>query len=182
MGKPSCLGAEKGWLPPFCIDYRGLNDVTKADNYPLSRIDDLLDKLGKAKFFPTLDLASEFWQIHVHPDSQEKTVFSTPLGHFEFRVMPFGLKNAPSVFQKLMQQVLLDVNQDDRPSFVTAYIDDVLVSSSSLQRHMEHLYNVIQRLWKVVPKIDPAKCQFIKREVQSPRSRNNPRESSSKNK
>ena len=86
----------------FCIDYRGLNDVTKADNYPLSRIDDLLDKLGKAKFFSTLDLASGFWQIHVHPDSQEKTAFSTPFGLFEFRVMPFGLKNAPSVSQKLM--------------------------------------------------------------------------------
>ena len=103
MGKLSCLGAEKGWLPPFCIDYRGMNDVTKADNYPLSCIDDLLDKLGKAKFFSTLDLASGFWQIRVHPDSQEKTAFSISFGLFKFRVMPFGLKNAPSVFQRLMQ-------------------------------------------------------------------------------
>ena len=99
--------------PTVCIDYRGMNDVTKADNYPLSCIDDLLDKLGKAKFFSTLDLASGFWQIHIHPDSQEKTVFLTPFGLFEFRVMPFGLKNAPGVSQKLMQEVLLGVNQDD---------------------------------------------------------------------
>ena len=113
MGKLSCLGAEKDGSHRYCIDYRGLNDVTKAENYPLPCIDDLLDKLGKAKFFPTLDLAFGFWQKHIHPDSQEKTAFSTPFDLFEFRVMSFGLKNAPSVFQKLMQQVLFGVNPDD---------------------------------------------------------------------
>ena len=85
----------------FCIDYRGLNAVTKGDSFPLPRIDDLLDDLGSARYFSTLDLASGFWQIPVHEKSQEKTAFSTPFGLFEFRMMPFGLKNAPSVFQRL---------------------------------------------------------------------------------
>ena len=150
----------------FCINYRGLNDVTKADNYPLPHIDDLLDELSKAKFFSTLDLASRFWQIRVHPDSQEKTAFSTPFNLYEFRVMPFGLQNAPSVFQRLIQQVLSGVNPNDGPSFVTAYIDDLLVFSSSLQEHLDYLYQVIHRLREVGLKVNPAKCQFMRREVQ----------------
>ena len=148
------------------MDYRSLNNVTKSDNFPLPRIDDLLDELGKAKFFSTLDLASGFWQIHVHDGSQEKTAFSTPFGLFEFRVMPFGLKNAPSVFQRLMQQVLSGVNPENGPSFVAAYIDDLLIFSLSLQDHLDHLCKVIHRLREVGLKVNPGKCQFIRREVE----------------
>jgi len=75
----------------LCVDYQSLNHVTKSDNFPLPRIDDLFDELGKAKFFSTLDLVSGFWQICVHSDSQEKTAFSTQFGLFEFQVMPLGL-------------------------------------------------------------------------------------------
>ena len=94
----------------FCIDYRGLNSVTKSDTFPLPRIDDLLDQLGKAKYFSTLDLAAGYWQVQLHPDSRAKSAFVTHQGLYEFRVMPFGLKNAPAVFQRLMQQVLMQKN------------------------------------------------------------------------
>jgi len=114
----------------------------------------------------TLDLASGFWQIHVHDDSQEKTPFSTPFGLFEFRVMPFGLKNAPSVFQQLMQQVMPGINPESGPSFVAAYIDNLLIFSVSLQEYLDHLCKVIHRLREVGLKVNPGKCQFIRREVE----------------
>ena len=145
----------------FCVDYHKLNNVTKADSYPLPRIDDLLDQLGKSVYFSTLDLASGFWQIKVAPDSQEKTAFSTPHGHFEFRVMPFGLMNAPSVFQRLMQQILSSINPDDGPNFVTAYIDDLLIFSSTLVEHLNHLRLVLEKLREFGLKLNPSKCCFI---------------------
>ena len=127
----------------FCVDYRGLNGVTKPDTSPLPRIDDLLDQLGAAKYFSTLDLAAGYWQIQMHPDSVEKTAFTTPQGLFEFRVMPFGLTNTPSVFQRLMQRVLAGLNPPNGQAYVVVYIDDVLVFSSSLEEHLQHLRCVI---------------------------------------
>ena len=103
---PVVMVRKKDGFHRFCVDYRGLNAVTKADTFPLSRIDDLLDQLGRARYFSTLDLASGFWQIQMEPRAQEKTAFIALHGLFEFRVMPFGLTNAPTVFQWLMQQFL----------------------------------------------------------------------------
>ena len=75
----------------FCVNYKPLNDITKKDNYPLPRIDELLDSLHEAQWFTTLDLASGYWQIKVKPEDQEKTAFITKFGTYEFKVMPFGL-------------------------------------------------------------------------------------------
>ena len=145
MVKPRGSGTKKDGSHRFCVDYRKLNSVTKADTYPLPRIDDLLDQLGKSTYFSTLDLASGFWQIKMHPESQ-KTAFSTPHGLFKFRVMPFGLMNAPSVFQRLMQQVLSSINPENGPQFVTAYMDDLLVFSSTLAEHLDHLKLILMKL------------------------------------
>ena len=91
---PVVLVRKKDVTHRFCVDYRELNSVTRADTFPLPRIDDLLDQLGKSAYFSTLDLATGYWHIRVHPDSQEKTAFVTPQGLYEFRVMSFGLTNA----------------------------------------------------------------------------------------
>ena len=149
----------------FCVDYRALNAVTTPDTFPLPRIDDLLDQLGKAKYFSTLDLAAGYWQIQMHPDSRQKTAFVTHMGLHEFRVMPFGLQNAPAVFQRLIQQVLAGLKTKNCSEFTSAYIDDILVFSSTLEEHIQHLELVVNRLLKFGLKLRPNKCHFIRQEV-----------------
>ena len=163
---PVVMVRKKDGTSRFCVDYRELNSVTRQDAFPLPRIDDLLDQLGQSHYFSTLDLASGYWQIRVHPTSIPKTAFVTPQGSFEFRVMPFGLTNAPSVFQRLMERVLKDLNPEDSPDFVSVYINDVLVFSRTLDEHLQHLKLVISRLQNAGLKLKPSKCYFIRKEVE----------------
>ena len=86
------------------------------------------------------------WQIRVAPGSQEKTAFVVPQGLYEFRVMPFGLSNAPAVFQRLMQKVLMGLNLEDGQAFVSVYLDDILIFSRTLEEHLDHLRAVLQRI------------------------------------
>ena len=95
---PVVLVRKKDGSIRYCIDYRKLNDITKKDSYPLPRIDDSLDVLGKANYFSTLDLASGYWQIRLANEAKEKSAFSTNSGLYQFTVMPFGLTNAPANF------------------------------------------------------------------------------------
>ena len=150
----------------FCVDYRRLNDVTKKDTFPLPRIDDLLDQLGHSRYFSSLDLAAGYWQIQVAPESQCKTAFVTHRGLFEFRVMPFGLTNAPAVFQRLVQEVLDGLNPEGGPDFVTAYLDDILIFSRTLEEHQEHLRMVMERIVAAGLKLNLEKCKFIQPEVE----------------
>ena len=101
--KPDEFG-NKRWN--MVIDYRSLSEKTVGDAYPPPNITNILDQLGCAKYFTVLDLASGFHQIGVKPKDRHKTAFSTPFGHFEFTRMPFGLKNAPATFQRIMDRIL----------------------------------------------------------------------------
>ena len=134
--------------------------ITKA------RIDDLLDQLCGARYFSCLDLAPGFWQIPVHPSSPEKAAFSTPQGLFEFLVMPFGLKNAPSVFRRLMHSVIADLNPRDGRQFVAVYVDDMVVWSPTLTEHLSHLKEVIGRCLERNLKFKLSKCRFMLKEVE----------------
>ena len=150
----------------ICVDYRRLNSVTKPDTFPLPRIDDLLDQLGSAEYFTTLDLAAGYWQIRVADDSIEKTAFVTPNGLFEFRVMPFGLTNAPAIFQRLMQRVLSGLNPAEGPDYVAVYIDDILIFSRTMEEHLHHISRVLDRLRAAGLKLRPTKCHFLCQRVE----------------
>ena len=152
---PIVLVRKKDGTHRFCVDDRALNAVTTPDTFPLPCIDDLLDQLGKAKYFSTLDLAAGYWQIQMHPDSRQKTAFATHMGLHEFCVMPFGLRNAPAVFQRLMQQVLAGLKTKNCSEFTSAYIDDILVFSSTLEELIQHLELVVNRLLKFGLKLRP---------------------------
>ena len=86
----------------LCVDYRQLNTVTQPYAYPMPRVEELLDRLGKAKYLSILDLAWGYWQVPVSPPDRYKTAFTTPFGFFQFKRMPFGLSGAPATFQRMM--------------------------------------------------------------------------------
>ena len=150
----------------FCIDYRNLNSVTKPDVFPLPHIVDLLDQLGQSRYFSTLHLASGYWQIPMHPNTRARTAFITHQGLYQFRVMAFGLRNAPAVFQCLIQRVLAGLNPITGIDFVVVYIDDILTFSWTLEDHLKHLSLVMEILCKAKLKLKPTKCHFVRKEVE----------------
>ena len=143
------------------VDFRRLNDVTVGDAYPLPNISEILDLLGSSKFFSTLDLANGFHQIEVKPADRPKTAFSTPLGHYQFKRMPYGLKGAPACFQRLMNNVLCGL----QGSKVFVYMDDIVVFGRSLEEHNEKLRQVFGRLREHNLKLQPEKCEFLRDEL-----------------
>ena len=128
---PVVIVDKKDGTKRFCVDFRKLNQVTKKNSYPLPLIDDILALLGKAKFFTSLDLKSGYWQVLMDEKDKEKTAFACHRGLFEFNVMPFGLSNAPAVFQELMSIVLNGCN-----AFAIAYLDDILIFSETFDEHI----------------------------------------------
>jgi hypothetical protein len=132
---PVVLVRKKNGDLRFCVDYRKLNDVTKKDCFPLSRIDDTLDTLAGAKWFSTLDLKSGYWQVALHPDDKEKTAFSTGQGLWQFTAMPFRLCNAPATFERLMESVLRGLIYDA----YLVYLDDIIVIGRTSQEHLDNL-------------------------------------------
>ena len=157
---PIVLVKKKDGSTRFCVDYRKLNDVSKALAVPLPLIDDLLGILGKAVYFSTLDLISGYWQVMLHPPDREKTAFVSHRGLYEFTVMPFGLASAPGIFTQLISKVL-----EGYESFSTSYIDDVLVFSETLEDHLEHLQAVFSRLRQHGLKLKLKKCSFLQPET-----------------
>ncbi|GKC13469.1 putative reverse transcriptase domain-containing protein, partial [Tanacetum coccineum] len=143
-GAPVLFVKKKDCSFRMCIDYRELNKLTIKNRYPLPRTDDLFDQLQGSHYFSKIDLRSRYYQLRVHEDDIPKTAFRTCYGHFEFKVMSFGLTNTPAVFMNLMNQVC-------RPyldKFVIVFIDDILIHSKTQEEHEEHLGLVLELLRK----------------------------------
>uniref|UniRef100_A0A3B1JJS8 Gypsy retrotransposon integrase-like protein 1 n=1 Tax=Astyanax mexicanus TaxID=7994 RepID=A0A3B1JJS8_ASTMX len=145
----------------LCVDYRQLNAKTRKDAYPLPRIEESLDALAGAKLFSTLDLTSGYNQVPMAEEDKQKTAFCTPFGLFEFNRMPFGLCNAPSTFQRLMERVF----GDERFQSLLLYLDDIVIFSSTFDSHLERLQMVLGRLQQHNLKLKLEKCNFFQNEV-----------------
>lgn len=158
---PIVLVTKKDGSIRFCVDYRKLNEVTKVDSYPLPRCDDLLGSLHGKKYFSALDLESGYWQIPMAQADKEKTAFVTPFGAWQFKVMPFGLRNAPSTFQRTMDMVLAGAKWNH----CLVYIDDILIFSETVDNHIRDIHDVFSRLVKYNLKLKPSKCDLFKHEI-----------------
>ncbi|CAM4686103.1 unnamed protein product [Lepidochelys kempii] len=118
----------------FCMDYRKLNAVTRPDNYPMPRTDELLEKLGRAQIISTLDLTKGYWQVPLDESAKERSAFTAHVGLYEFNVLPFGLRNSPATFQRLVDGLLAGLGE-----YAVTYLDDVAIFSDSWAEHLEDL-------------------------------------------
>lgn len=143
------------------IDFREINKVTIKDSYPLPSITSILDQLGGAKYFSTLDLAMGFYQIPLDKDSRAKTAFSTPFNHYQFTRMSMGLMNSPKTFQRTLDKLLTGLQGVE----MAVFMDDIIVYGKSLNEHMEKLRKLLILLKKAGLVLSPEKCQFLKKEV-----------------
>jgi len=160
-GAPVLLIKKKDGSMRLCIDYRQLNKVTIKNRYPLPRIDDLMDQLVGAKVFSKIDLRSGYHQIKVKDEDMQKTAFRTRYGHYEYKVMPFGVTNAPGVFMEYMN-IIFHKYLDQ---FVVVFIDDILIYSKTEAEHAEHLKIVLQVLKEKKLYAKLSKCEFWLHEV-----------------
>lgn len=127
----------------------------------MPRIDELVERIGQAKYITTLDLCKGYWQVPLAQQSREYTAFKTPLGLFHFMTMPFGLHGAPATFQRLMDQVLQGAED-----YCAAYLDDVVIYSRSWEEHLRHLTRILLKIGDAGLTLNVTKCEWGKQEAQ----------------
>ncbi|GBG85461.1 hypothetical protein CBR_g40103 [Chara braunii] len=160
-GAPVLFARKANGTLRLCIDYHGLNRYTVKNIYLMPRADELFDCLAGNRFFTKIDLRSGYHQIRVAIEDQPKTAFGSRFGLYEFTVMPFGLTNAPATFQTAMNDIFRDILEE----YILVYLDDILVYSRTLEDHLRHPSDVLQRLRKHDFYAKLSKCRFAQRKV-----------------
>ncbi|CAB4422519.1 unnamed protein product [Rhizophagus irregularis] len=154
---PVTLAGKKGGNYRFCINYKKLNSVTKTDRFLLPQIDELLEKFRKENWFTSLYLAAGYHQVEMAEDKKKKkTTFIYSQELFEYNVIPFGLKNAPETFQRLIDKILEEYIEE----FVTVYLNDIMIYSRDFKEHTEHVDKVLNKLRENNIIVKLKKCQF----------------------
>src|SRR4030081_3530420 len=146
----------------MCIDYRGLNKITKKNKYPLPHTDDLIERLKDANYLTKLDLRSGYHQVRIADNDIDKTAFITRYGLYEFLVMPFGLCNAPSTFMRMMNDILRPLLD----TCVIVFLNDILIYSATLEQHYNDVFAVFELLQENKLYVKMSKCEFFKHGVQ----------------
>jgi serine protease inhibitor ecotin len=164
--------SESAWASPIvlvpksdgslrlCTDFRKLNALTVADPFPMPRVESLIDKVGKAKFLTKLDATRGFWQVPINSQSIPLTGFVTPHGHYQWRYLAFGLRNAPATFSRLIAKMLRGLDE-----FCDGYLDDLMVFSYSWIDHLSHLKRVLTRISDAKLTLNLKKCVFANAEL-----------------
>jgi len=155
---PSSPGGMKNRV---CVNFIQLNKITVKDRYPLPNQEDIFRQIGSAEFFTTMDLMSGFWQLAIKPEHRHLTAFITSRGLYEFLVMPFGLCNAPSTFQRMMDKII----RPEWRAFIQTYIDDIITYSKSFSSHLDHLKILHETLRKNNLTVKLSKCHFAEKSV-----------------
>lgn len=157
---PPVIVTKKNGGVRFCTNYRKLNSITEKDNFPLPRMDDLIDSLKGATYFSLIDLKSAYWHIPIEEKDKCKTAFQAGGQLFEYNVLPFGLCNSPPTWCRFMQQIMQPVS-----SFCIVYLDDILCFGKSREENVQQVKMVMEILDKWNLKISLQKCHFLKEEV-----------------
>jgi len=158
-GSPVFLRPKPNGKFRFIVDYRDINTQTLKDSYPGVRIPDIFKKISNARYISTADATKGYWQVLVDEASKKYTAFITKRGLFEFNRMPFGLKNCPATYQRLMDQVLSNVDN------ATSYQDDILIASESFEEHLQDIRSTLDCLRKAGITLNPDKCTWGKEKV-----------------
>ena len=158
---PIVLVTKKDGSRRFCSDYRLLNEVTVKDSYPIPRIEETLESLSGAQWFSTLDLASGYWQVELDEEAKEKSAFVVRGGLYKWTVMPFGLCNAPSTFERLMENIMRGLQWES----LLVYLDDVIVFGKTIEEELSRLKEVFRRLRQANLKLKPKKCVLFQQSV-----------------
>jgi transposase InsO family protein len=161
-GAPVLFVRKKDGSLRMCVDYRGLNGITKKNRHPLPRIDELIDRFRGARYFSKLDLLSGYHQQRIYEPHTHKTAFRCRYGHFEFNVVPFGLTNAPASFSNMMLRVLDPVLD----KWVVVYLDDILIYSKTKTEHLKHLHSVLALLRQHGLYAKLSKCSFMQEQTE----------------
>ncbi len=138
----------------MCTDYRKVNNITKSDSFPIPRMEDCIDRIGNAKYVTKFDLLKGFWQVPLTPRAKEISAFVTPTGLYQYKVMPFGMKNSPATFQRLINSIIMDLDGCD------AYIDDLIIASETWEDHVRIIQELFERLSKASLTINLSKSEF----------------------
>ncbi len=153
--------SKKDGTKQLCVNYRQLNKITKQDSYSLLLIKELQDRLGRVKWFTSLDLKEAYYQVQMKEGKEWKTVFWTRYEHYEYTVMPFGLKNVPATFQRLINDTLREYLND----FAITYLDDILIYSDDLEMHCSHVHKVLEKLNKRALYVKKSKSRFKTKKI-----------------